>query len=279
MKLPSLVIVLLVAALGVASAAFRGDTVNATCPISGQPVDGKVAVEHAGKRIGVCCGKCETAVKGWSAEQKDAYLAKLADAGKAPAAQDKAEQKPFGEPYLVTECPVAGGPLGDSPVEVTLEGRPILVCCAKCKAAAEKDPAGTLAKVDTLIAEQQRARYAMTNCVVMPDEALVGEDGADTAKEIVVGNRLFRVCCPGCIRKVKADPAKFAALLDEAAAKAQAASYPLDHCVVNPKAVFSAETPAHEFVVAGQLVRTCCANCEAKVRKDPRKYLPLIKKG
>jgi len=280
MKLLNLVLVLSLLLIGVATAAFapvRGDTVNSTCPISGQAVDGTTTVEHAGKKIGVCCAKCQVAVAAWSGEQKDAYLAKLSGAGQAASQKAEAAAAPaYSEPYLLTTCPIAGEPVGDKPTAVTLEGRTIHVCCAKCKAAAEADPAGTLAKVDTMIAEQQRALYPLTTCVVMSDEALVGEDGADTAKEVVVGNRLFRVCCPGCIKKVKKDPAKFAAMLDEAARKAQQASYPLAHCVVNPKAVFSADAPAHEFMVAGRLVRTCCKSCEAKVRAEPLKYVGMF---
>jgi hypothetical protein len=275
MKPIHFVLVLSLLLIGVATAAFApvpGDTVNSTCPISGQAVDGTTTVEHAGKKIGVCCAKCQAAVAAWSAEQKDTYLAKVS----AQAAPQQVEALAYAEPYLLTTCPIAGGPVGDKPTAVTLEGRTIQVCCAKCKAAAEADPAGTLAKVDTMIAEQQRALYPLTHCVVMADESLVAEDGADTAKEVVVGNRLFRVCCPGCIKKVKKDPAKFAALLDEAALKAQQASYPLAHCVVNPKQVFGADAPAHEFMVAGRLVRTCCKSCEAKVRAEPLKYVGMV---
>ena len=278
MKPIHFLLVLSLLLIGVASAAFApvpGDTVNTTCPISGQAVDGTTTVEHAGKKIGVCCAKCQTAVGAWSSEQKDAYLAKLA--GQTALQQGEASAAPaYSEPYLLTTCPVAGGPVGDKPTAVTLEGRTIQVCCKKCKAAAEADPAGTLAKVDSMIADQQRALYPLTTCVVMPDEALATEDGGDTAKEVVVGNRLFRVCCPGCVKKVKKDPAKFAAVLDAAAQKAQQASYPLAHCVVNPKAVFSADAPAHEFMVAGRLVRTCCKNCEAKVRAEPLKYIGMV---
>lgn len=277
MKLLQIVLVLSLLLIGVATAALTpigGDTVNSTCPISGQAVDGSTTVEHAGKQIGVCCAKCQAAVAAWSGEQKDAYLAKLSGAGQAAAQQ--AEAPAYSEPYLLTTCPVAGGPVGDKPTAVTLAGRTIHVCCAKCKAAAEADPAGTLAKVDALIADQQRALYPLTHCVVMSDESLVAEDGADTAKEVVVGNRLFRVCCPGCIKQVKKDPAKFAAILDEAALKAQQTTYPLAHCVVNPKKAFSAEAPAHEFMVAGRLVRTCCKNCEVKVRAEPLKYVGAV---
>lgn len=256
-------------------AASPGDTVNATCPITGRAVDGTTTVEHAGKRIGVCCAKCQAAVGAWSAEQKDAYLAKLAGTQAAPT-NEPAAPPAFEEPYLLATCPISGELLGASPTAVTIGGRTVQVCCAKCKAVAEADPAGTLTKVDALHAAQQRALYPLTTCVVMPEETLLGQEGADVAKEVVVGNRLFRVCCPGCIRKVKKDPAKFAAVLDAAALEAQRATYPLAHCIVEPTAKFGAENPPHEFVLAGRLVRTCCKGCEAKVRAEPLKYVGAL---
>lgn len=270
---------LLLGAAGFASAR-PSDIVNATCPISGQPVDGAHVVEHGGQKIGVCCAKCQVAVGAWTGEQKDAYLARIVAAGKR-APETKAEKAAaaaptFSEPYLLTTCPIAGGPVGDTPVAVTLGGRTIQVCCEKCKAAAERDPEGTLARVDQLIADQQRALYPLTTCVVMPEEALFADDGADIAKEIVVGQRLFRACCPGCVKKIQADPAKFAALLDAAALAAQRLDYPLAHCVVNTSYEFTEGAALKEFVIAGRLIRTCCAKCEAKVRAEPLRYVGLV---
>lgn len=278
MRPRTLVLLVLLTLLGAVSA--RGarraaDVVNPTCPISGRAVDGAFVVEHGGKAIGVCCAKCQAAVAGWTSAEKDAYLARLAHAGRGASAP-KAAAPLFAEPDLATTCPIAGGPLGDAPVAVTLQGRTIRVCCAKCKGAAEADPAGTLAKVDAATAAAQRALYPLTTCVVKPEASLVAEDGADVAKEVVVGNRLFRVCCPGCVAAVTADPAKYAALLDEAAMRAQAERYPLRHCVVNPAHELVPGAARHDFVVAGRLVRTCCTECEAKVRAEPARYVGAV---
>jgi hypothetical protein len=76
--------------------------------------------------------------------------------------------------------------------------------------AAESDKPQTS---DKDIAKAQRAAYPLNTCVVMGDKL------SDKPVEVVVEGRLFRLCCSGCIKKVKADPAKYIALLDEAAKK------------------------------------------------------------
>ncbi|MBL8739367.1 MAG: YHS domain-containing protein [Planctomycetes bacterium] len=39
----------------------RGKPVNVTCPVADKPVDPQHTVEHEGRRIGFCCGKCKAA--------------------------------------------------------------------------------------------------------------------------------------------------------------------------------------------------------------------------
>lgn len=59
----------------VSDAAERSKPVNATCPVADKPVDPQHTVEHEGRRIAFCCGKC-----------KAAFLADPAKfAGKLPA--------------------------------------------------------------------------------------------------------------------------------------------------------------------------------------------------
>jgi hypothetical protein len=63
---------------------------------------------------------------------------------------------------------------------------------------------------------------------------------------------------------------------DKAIIADQAPSYPLDTCIITGKE-FTADKPAVEFVVEGQLVRTCCARCEAKVKADPKATLEKVR--
>ncbi len=92
---------------------------------------------------------------------------------------------------------------------------------------------------------------------------------------MVYANRLVRLCCKMCQRQFKAEPARFIAELDKAAADAQRADYPLDTCPVGGGALGSMGDPV-EMVVAGRLVRLCCAMCEPKVNADPVRYIQMI---
>jgi hypothetical protein len=78
-----------------------------------------------------------------------------------------------------------------------------------------------------------------------------------------------------CERKFKADPVKFIEKLDEASANAQRKDYPLDTCVVLGGKLGSMGEPA-EMVVAGRLLRFCCAGCEGKANANPVKYIEIV---
>jgi YHS domain-containing protein len=53
-------------------------------------------------------------------------------------------------------CPVSGDPLGSmgTPFKMAVKGRDFFLCCDKCKAEVDKDPDGTLKKVDALMAQK-----------------------------------------------------------------------------------------------------------------------------
>jgi len=190
-----------------------------------------------------------------------------------PAAEAKAVWK--GEPYMLATCAASWRPLDVKGTRTTkvVDNQELKFCCGGCADVVAKDPAKWLEKVNAAHADQQRPIYPLTTCHIA-GESLVDDAGKDTATEIVVQNRLFRVCCADCAKTVKADPAKYAAKLDAAALEAQAKSYPLTHCVNNPKAAVTAEST--QFVVAGRLVRTCCAKCQAKVMENPFEYVTAV---
>jgi hypothetical protein len=197
------------------------------------------------------------------------------DGGQDTKAQQDAAPAWKGEPYLLPTCAASGRPLDVKKSRTTqvVEQQELKFCCNGCAEFVAKDPAQYVEKVNAAHADQQRPIYPMTTCVVT-GEPLVDADGKDTATEVVVQNRLFRVCCGGCAKAVKKNPGKFAALLDAAALEAQAKAYVLGTCVVNPKAEVTADS--EQFMVAGRLVRTCCARCKAKVLENPYDYVMAI---
>jgi YHS domain-containing protein len=51
----------------------RNQPINTTCPVADKPIDPQHTVEHDGRRIAFCCGKCKAAFVAEPAK----FLAKL----------------------------------------------------------------------------------------------------------------------------------------------------------------------------------------------------------
>lgn len=220
-----------------------------------------------------------TAAFSFAQEDKEGARAKSVE---TPAtAQDdaaksaKADDAPWkGEPYTLTTCAASGRDINvkGTPQVAFFEGRELKFCCGGCAAFVEKDPAKFLAKVDEQLIAQQAPIYPTQKCVVAGSDLV--KNGKDTGKDVMVGNRLFRVCCGKCAAKVKADPATYAAKLDAMVIEKMAPDYPISTCVVNDKKAIDAKSKT--FVVAGRPVKTCCGSCMKKVKADPMKYIPAI---
>ncbi|MDP7069960.1 MAG: hypothetical protein QF561_01265 [Phycisphaerales bacterium] len=71
------------------------------------------------------------------------------------------------------------------------------------------------------------------------------------------------------------DPLKVIRQLDEAAASAQRADYPIDTCVVTGQTLGSMGAPV-ELIAGGRLVRFCCGGCLYSFDADPAKYLAKL---
>lgn len=103
----------------------------------------------AGKPVFVCCDSCkEDAVKGADATVKTTQklIESTAVLAKLPLEERMAIEA---QKY----CAVAGssflGSMG-APIKLTLEGKPVYLCCGGCTKKAQANPAATLAKVDEL---------------------------------------------------------------------------------------------------------------------------------
>ena len=203
--------------------------------------------------------------------------ASAADAEKsAPAAEakegEKKAEKKVGDPYTLDSCPVSGEKLGSmgDPVVYDYQGREIRFCCKACVPKFEAEPEKYIAEIDKKMIEQPVAAYPLKNCVVS-GEPMGGEHGKII--DVVYNNRLVRLCCKGCVRDLKNDPAAYIEKLDAAAIEQQKADYPLATCVVSGEPL--GEKPVSR-VVAGQLVQLCCNGCVKKLDKDPVGYLGKI---
>lgn len=265
------------------------DPVNAMCPIGVEPiVPSAGTVEYKGKTIGLCCPGCGEQFLAWDEARKDEFVA-MAVAGREPgmdhtdhddkAATDATVEAPsWTDPYPLATCPISGeqlGSMGESIIK-TYNGREVRFCCSDCIEKFEADLDASWKKVDEAIVKDQLRYYPLKTCVVSGEPLI--EDGEDIAINTVYGNRLVRLCCKMCKKEFKADPRKFIAKIDKAAADAQRKDYPLTTCVVSGDEIGSMGEPT-EMVVAGRLMRFCCADCESKVKADPAKFIAEIDKA
>ncbi|HRQ72424.1 MAG TPA: hypothetical protein PLU35_05280 [Phycisphaerales bacterium] len=262
--------------------------VNAMCPIGKEPiVPSAGTVEYKGVTIGLCCPGCGEQFLSWDETRKDEFVL-LAKARREPGQEQHGEQpgkqpetgaaadaEPWTDLYTLATCPISGRKLGSmgDPVVKRYDGREVRFCCAGCIERFEADPAAAWKKVDEAMAKDQRPFYPLETCIVS-DEPLK-EDGRDVATEIVFNNRLVRLCCRTCAKEFAADPRALMKKLDKAAADAQRKDYPLTTCIVAGGELGSMGEPS-EMVVAGRLLRFCCASCHPKVKADPLRYLRII---
>jgi hypothetical protein len=110
--------------------------------------------------------------------------------------------------YPIDYCIVSGEKLGEmgDPVTKMYEGREVKFCCNMCPEKFEKDQATFMKKLDDAIIAKQKPDYPLETCIVS-GEAFGGEMGDPV--DFVYDNQYFKLCCKGCIKDIKKDPAKY----------------------------------------------------------------------
>ena len=188
------------------AADMQGDPYSLTnCPVSGEKLgadavttvlDGMKDANLNGTQVKFCCAQCEAKFKA----DPSAYMPKMNEAIiKAASA------------YPLTNCLVMKDEkLDDSAKTIVYQNRVYKLCCKKCMGKFEKSPAKFVAEYETAVIAAQKPAYKLTMCPIS------GKPLAAGAVDIVIGTRLVRVCCPGCVGPVKADPAAAFAKIDAA---------------------------------------------------------------
>ena len=196
------------------------------CPVSGKPLGSMgspVAVDANGDTVYVCCAGCVAAVK--------ANTAKYAAAGRSKVTVAQATAADGRLIAQQARCPVMDEPLGSMghPVKVMVGDKPIFLCCKGCIKKVEAEPAKYLAMVygrsdaATVPAGGAAVREgvfkvaaadapfiaAQKRCPVM-DEPL---DAMGGPYKVEADGRAIYICCPGCAKKIAAEPQKYLAVL------------------------------------------------------------------
>ena len=204
------------------------------CPVSGKPLGSMgdpVAVDVEGQKLYVCCAGCIDAVKSNPTKyasgrpQISVTMATQADAA-AMAAQKV--------------CPVMDEPLGSMgmPIKVMVGDKPIYLCCKGCIKKIQAEPAKYLAMVygeekvgpgpvknqgQFVPAGTEQVRDGVSK-VTRADEAFIAAqkkcpvmdeplDAMGGPYKVNAAGKAIYICCPGCAKKIAAEPQKWLAVL------------------------------------------------------------------
>lgn len=186
----------LAALLAFPSIAWSADRLNVypidTCAVAKKNELGSmgkpIIKEIEGREFRLCCKGCNRRL-----ENNTAKIAESVD-------QRIAEQQK--KTYPMTSCIVSGEPLDEDAVDVVVQNTLIRVCCNNCARKVKARPAPYLKKLDQMVVGLQGKNYPLTTCAVSGEPLEEGE-----TIDLIVGNRLIRVCCKGCVKGVKKDPA------------------------------------------------------------------------
>lgn len=169
-------------------------------PVSGEslgPVANQVIVNHEGRELRFSSRKNADLF----AAAPDKYLAAL-------DRKMVEQQSPY---YPLEVCVVSGDKLSKKDaIDFVYRNRLVRVSKAEHKATFLKESAPFLEKLDKAVIEKQKPKYKVSTCVVSGEK--LGEMGDPIDR--VVGNRLVRLCCKGCVKNLDKDPLTYLAKVD-----------------------------------------------------------------
>lgn len=174
-----------------------------TCPVSDGKLGGMgdaVVNVYGGREVRFCCAMC---IPKFEADQQT-YFDKIDQ-------QIIASQLPY---YPLKTCVVSDEALegsGMEPIDVVFNNRLVRLCCKSCMKELQADPDQYFDKIDSAIIALQRENYPLITCPISGEPLVKGE-----IVEVVLGNRLFQLCCNRCKRSLKKNPTEVIVELDKA---------------------------------------------------------------
>ncbi|MBX3375529.1 MAG: hypothetical protein KF678_00825 [Phycisphaeraceae bacterium] len=152
--------------------------------------------EVEGRDVRFCCARCADEFE--SRRTFGAVDRRMAE-----------DQRPL---YPLRVSVVSGKALGRSRVEVILGNRLFVLAEESEVAALEREAPRCFRLLDEAVIEAQSPGYGMkTKCPVQGDIL-----ESDTPIDIVIANRMIRLCCYRCVRVVRARPSQYLGMVDYA---------------------------------------------------------------
>lgn len=157
------------------------------CPVTGDPVDFTVKTMTDEGPVYFCCPMCIAKLE----EAPEKYADKVAQQRKMLRERERVQ----------VACPISGKTV-DKDVFSKQGDEKVYFCCADCKPKYEANPKQYEAKLEGSYTYQ-------TRCPVMG-----GEIDPAAFTDLPTGERIY-FCCPGCDKKLLAEPEKYAKNLEQ----------------------------------------------------------------
>ena len=187
------------AAVTVVFAASAADDVQgdpytlAVCAVSGEELGSMgepIVLEVEGREVRLCCAGCEPRIK----KEAATYLSSVDE----KMVEDQMKWYP-----LDTDV-VTGEELGDDTINMVYKNRLVRLNDQDSVAKFNEDPGMYLSKLDEAVVAKQDADYPVETCVISGKE--LGSMG--TPIDLILANRLVKICCAGCSKGVHGEPLK-----------------------------------------------------------------------
>ena len=193
---------------GKSSKTFSGDPYYlTTCPVTGQALGsmGKpVVYNHEGREIRFCCSGCVGQFK----KEPQKFVNKINQA----MIKDQSPHYPL-ETCLVTKQKLTA--MG-KPVDYMYKNRLVRFCCSNCVSQFKKDPEPYMSQLNKATIKKQQDGYPIENCIAS-GEKLGGSMGKPV--DVVIANRLVRLCCPSCQKMLQENPSEYISKLEHTGGK------------------------------------------------------------
>lgn len=212
------------------------------CPVSGEPA--KLSVMKATDE-GPAFFCCEGCVKKYEAKPAD-YKEKVAAQQEVIAHYPKIQEK----------CPVSGEALTSKKSSLETGGTTVYFCCNGCIDKYKAD------------AKKYKASLAASYKYLEPPMCPVSGKPADLSRLLTTDSGPVYLCCGGCEKAYKADPAKYADKVKVQRTALAAMNRVQVNCPVSGKPVSSKQFIEKD----GKKVSFCCADCKGAYEKDSVKY-------
>jgi hypothetical protein len=171
------------------------------CPLCGTLLGAKgeaIEVAYDARQLRFCCRSCS--------ERFSAHPGALIVVIDDVLISD---QRPF---YPTVRSLIDGRPLGPDPIAFIWGNRLFLAADDRDQAAILANPGAAVRTLDRLVVERQRPSYGMPDKCPVQGDILPNEARID----IVVANRMVRVCCGRCAAVVRARPYQYLAMVEYA---------------------------------------------------------------